>query len=137
MPIIAIYTLQSCTITVAPVSASGSKRTTTSEGLHVPPLWPGWPPGLAHVEPLPVTQALAAILAPTRPPSAKRGCCFPAFYAARRDLQALDPMSSPEFDQRLLRWACTYGVGIDSDARYLKPYRIQFRQLLAKASPQT
>jgi hypothetical protein len=56
-----------------------------------------------------------------------------ALYSARPDLRSMDPISSPEFDEQLLRWANTYGVGIDSDARYLRGYRTQLTELLAQA----
>ncbi len=86
------------------------------------------PPGLPSVPPLPSRGRLAEALRS----SVKDGNAWrvlSAVYDARHDLQATFRESSPDFDQRLLEWASSYGVTVDSDALVLRPYRSEFIKL--------
>jgi hypothetical protein len=86
------------------------------------------PAGLPSVPPLPSTGHLAeALRSSVKDRDAWQ--VLSAVYDARHDLQASFPESSPYFDRRLLEWAVSYGVTIDSDERVLRPYKSQLIKL--------
>jgi hypothetical protein len=55
-------------------------------------------------------------------------------YTARPDLQAAFPFPSPTFSLRLLQWATTFGIGVDSAHTLLAPFASSYRHLLRQVS---
>jgi len=110
-----VYVWWDVSVPAQKVSAPGASRSVV-------------PTGLPSVPPLPSRGRLAeALRSSVNDRNAWR--VLSAVYDARHDLRAAFPESSHYFDQRLLEWARSYGVTVDSDALVLRPYRLEFIRL--------
>lgn len=55
-------------------------------------------------------------------------------YSTRPDLQAAFPFGSPTFSLRLLQWATTFGISVDSAHTVLAPFAASYRSLLRQVT---